>query len=47
MDAFQGHYKDGQDRTRDCKAASSIHLILVCLSVYGNENLSLTLKVMH
>ena len=34
MDAFQGYYKDGRDRTRDFRAASSIHLILVSLIVY-------------
>ena len=44
MDAFQGHYKDGRDRTRDYRTASSIHLILVCISAYGSENLGIYIK---
>ena len=34
LDVFQGYYKDGRDGTRDYRAASSIHLILVSLIVY-------------
>ena len=34
MDVFQGYYKDGRDGTRDYRAASSIHLIIVSLIVY-------------
>ena len=29
IDTFQGHYKDGTNRTRDYRAASSIHLLVI------------------
>ena len=29
IDTFQGHYKDGTDGTRDYRAASSIHLLVI------------------
>ena len=44
MDTFQGHYKDGQDGTRDHRAASSIHLILILIFVYGSPNLGSYIK---
>ena len=39
MDTFQGYYKDGNDGTRDYRAASSIHLILVFAIVYKTVDL--------
>ena len=39
MDAFQGYYKDGRDGTRDYRAASSIHLILIAIIVYRNVSI--------
>ena len=39
MDAFQGYYKDGSDGTRDYRAASSIHLILIAIIVYRSVSI--------
>ena len=40
LDAFQGYYKDGRDGTRDYRAASSIHLIIVSLIVYRTVHIN-------
>ena len=34
IDTFQGHYKDGTSGTRDYRAASSIHLIVLFLIIF-------------
>ena len=39
MDTFQGYYKDGSNGTRDYRAASSVHLVLVFIIVYRTINL--------
>ena len=45
IDTFQGHCKDGTDRTRDYRAASSIHLlcifqiIFVCIDHYSRPHI--------
>ena len=34
IDTFQGHYKDGTNGTRDYRAASSIHLLVISLIIW-------------
>ena len=34
IDTFQGHYKDGTNGTRDYRAASSIHLLVIFLIIF-------------
>jgi hypothetical protein len=34
IDTFQGHYKDGTNGTRDYRAASSIHLLVISQTLY-------------
>ena len=36
IDTFQGHYKDGTNGTRDYRAASTIHLLVVFLIIYAS-----------
>ena len=36
MDTFQGHYKDGTNGTRDYRAASAIHLLVIFLIVWAS-----------
>ena len=36
IDTFQGHYKDGTNGTRDYRAASSIHLLIIFVVIVVN-----------
>ena len=44
IDTFQGHYKDGTNATRDYRAASSIHLLIIfqilCICIGRNRRSS-------
>ena len=50
IDTFQGHYKDGTNGTRDYRAASSIHLLVIFVVIivsFGHEMKTHFLEYIH